>query len=166
MALSVDYATKIITVPQADLTPVAGTLYKMDTENYFRQGLMALFADEDHIWMKIPYTHETQSVIVGVLYARKIKIINGYSIQFTPDAQWTVILEGSNNDIFDVESGILVQNQVQVIPNNSAGLIVSIQGSGLSPEQDTKLSDIDTKTDDLVEDGADHLTTKKFIALK
>lgn len=36
-------------------------------------------------------------------------------------------LEGSNNNIWDVENGILNQNQVQVIPTNSAGLIV---GSG------------------------------------
>lgn len=135
MAISVDYITKVITVPQADCTFVSGTFYTLDTEGDFRLQLMALFADEDHIWMKIPYNHNTEVTIAGTVYARTISIINGYSIQFTPDSQWTVQLEGSNNDIWDVGSGILVQNQVQVIPTNSAGLIVGAGAAGATADE-------------------------------
>jgi len=65
----------------------------------------------------------------GVTYARVIEIINGYQIEFV-DGQYTVRLAGSNNNFFDVENGILVQNQVQVISTNSAGLII---GAGADP---------------------------------
>jgi hypothetical protein len=125
MALSIDPATKVISVPQADLTPVSGTLYTLDTDQ-FRLDVLALLDDEDYIWMPTAYTHNTEVTVAGVTYARTIEFINGYSIEFE-DGQYTVRLEGSNNNIFSVQDGILVQNQVQVIPTNSAGLIV-VQG--------------------------------------
>jgi len=131
MALTLDPLNKRVTVPQSDLTLVSGTLYTMDTETYFRQNLMALMASEDYIWCKDAYTHNTTITIVGVTYARFIEMINGCTVEFSPDAQWTVLLEGSNNNIFDVQGSVLVQNQVQVIPTNSAGLIVAGGGGGL-----------------------------------
>jgi len=142
MAISVDYQTLVITVEQSDCTLVSGTFYTLDTETQLRLLLMAMFADENHIWMKIPYQHNTQYTIAGTTYARSIAIINGYSIKFMPDTQWSVQLESSNNDVWDIGGGILVQNQVQVIPGNAAGLIVVTSGSGLSTEQDTKLSEV------------------------
>ena len=129
MAISIDPATKIISVPQADLTLVSGTIYKMDT-NAFRLELNALMASEPFMPFIDPNRHNTEVTVAGVTYARVIEIINGYSVAFTPDSQWTVILEGSNNNIFDVENAILEQNQVQVIPTNSAGLIVAPSGGG------------------------------------
>jgi hypothetical protein len=117
MALSIDPATKVISVPQADLTPVSGTLYTLDTDQ-FRLDVLALLDDEDYIWMPTAYTHNTEVTVAGVTYARTIEFINGYSIEFE-DGQYTVRLEGSNNNIFSVQDGILVQNQVQVIPTNS-----------------------------------------------
>lgn len=124
MALSLNPANKTISVPQSDLTLVSGTLYTMDTEAYFRQSLMALLASEDYIWCEDAYKHNTQVTIVGVTYARFIEVINNFTVEFTPNSQWTVLLEGSNNNIFDVGGLVLVQNQVQVIPNNAAGLVV------------------------------------------
>ena len=51
---------------------------------------------------------------------------------------------GSNNNIFDIENGILVQNQVQVIATNSAGNIVVETGvSGLTITEATQLAEID-----------------------
>ena len=124
MAMTIDWPNKVISVPQADLTLVSGTIYTMNTETYFRTNLMALADDEAGIVWPTPYRHSTEVTVAGVTYARVIEIINGYTVQFTPDSQWTVTLEGSNNNIFDVENGVLVQNQVQVIPTNSAGLVV------------------------------------------
>lgn len=135
MAITIDYATKVISVPQGDCTLVSGTVYTMDTESVFRQSVMALLADENHIWMPDAYNHNTQYTVAGVTYARAIQIINGYTVQFTPDAQWSVVLEGSNNDIWDVIGGILVQNQVQVIPTNSAGLIVGAGTGGATAQE-------------------------------
>ncbi len=130
MVLSVDWPNQLISVPQADLTLVSGTLYTMDTETYFRTQLMALMDDEEGIIWPTPMRHNTEVTVAGVTYARIIEIINGYQVQFTPDSQWSVRLEGSNNNIWDIENGVLVQNQVQVIPTNSAGLIVVETGGG------------------------------------
>jgi hypothetical protein len=133
MALSIDPATKVISVPQADLTPVSGTLYTLDTDQ-FRLDVLALLDDEDYIWMPTAYTHNTEVTVAGVTYARTLEFINGYSIEFE-DGQYTVRLEGSNNNIFSVQDGILVQNQVQVIPTNSAGLIVVQSGDNVDTDK-------------------------------
>lgn len=127
MAMTVDWPNKIISIPQSDLTLVSGTVYEMDTESYFRTQLMALADDEQGITYDLPFVHNTEVTVAGVTYARFIEIINGYTVQFTPDSQWTARLTGSNNNIFD--TGVLVQNQVQVIPNNSAGLQVVTTGA-------------------------------------
>lgn len=143
MAITPDWATKTFSVPQADLTPVSGTLYDMQTETYFRAAINAIMASEDGIVFQPPIDHNTEYTVAGVTYARKIEIINGYSITFTPDTQWTARLQGSNNNLFDVENGILNQNQVQVIPNNSAGLQTIASGSGLSAAEQAMLARIE-----------------------
>ena len=124
MAITLDPATKIFSIPQSDLTLVTGTLYKADTD-VLRIAMMALLASEPYIWMPDSYNHNTEVVVAGVTYARTLTTLNGYSYTFTPDSQWSVRLEGSNNDFWDIEAGFLNQNQVQVIPTNSAGLIIN-----------------------------------------
>ncbi len=133
MAISIDWATKTISVPQADLTLIGGTLYEMNTETDFRQAINDLMDDEEGMPFIDPIKHTQELVVGGITYARGIEIINGYSVTFTPDSQWSVRLVGSNNNIFDVENGILNQNQVQVIPGNSAGLQIVVSGSGVLP---------------------------------
>ena len=126
MALSLDPATRVISVPQSDLTLVSGTLYSMNTDN-FRKDVMDLLASEDYAWMPDAFIHNTAVTVAGTTFARTLEFINSYSITFTPDTGWSVRLEGSNNNIFDIQNGILNQNTVQVIPTNSAGLIGSKQ---------------------------------------
>ena len=53
-----------------------------------------------------------------------------------------MLLEESNNNIADIESGILNPNNVTVVPNNSAGLQIVTTGSGLSAAQDTRLKEL------------------------
>lgn len=125
MAITADWNTKTFTVPQSDLTLVSGTLYDVNTETVFRQGINAIMASEEGIVFEDPIVHNTEVTVAGTTFARTIEVVNGYSVTFTPDSQWTARLIGSNNNIFDVENGILNQNQVQVIPTNSAGLISS-----------------------------------------
>ena len=132
MAVTVDYATKIITIPKADLTLVTGTLYELDTDA-FRLELASIQDSEAGMWADTMYTHNTEVTVAGTTFARTIEIINGYSIEFE-DGTYSVRLAGSNNNIFDVENGILVQNTVQVIAQNSAGLIVS-SGTTVAPTQ-------------------------------
>jgi len=133
MAITVNWSTKLITIPQADLTFISGTLYELDTDA-FRLVLKDLEDDEEGMPFLDTHRHNTEVTVAGTTFARTIEIINGYTVVFTPDSQWSVRLVGSNNNIFDVENGVLVQNQVQVIPGNSAGLIVSVQGSGVTAQ--------------------------------
>jgi len=123
MTITIDPGTRTITVEQSDLTPVSGTLYEMDTEA-FRHAVGALMDDEMYIWLPQWVDRNPPYVVFGATYAQKLAVINGFSVEFddTPGA-YSVRLVGSNNDIGDIQGGILVQNTVQVIPTNSAGLI-------------------------------------------
>lgn len=130
MPISVNWSTKRITVPQSYCTLITGTLYELDTD-VFRKDLKDLEDAEEGIVFIDTHRHNTAVTVAGTTFARTIEIINGYSVEFTPDAAWSVRLVGSNNNIFDIQNGILIQNQVQVIPTNSAGLIV---GEGADPQ--------------------------------
>lgn len=123
MAISIDFPTKVITVNQADCTLVSGTLYSLDTEGVFRAQVIALLDDEEGMPFPRAIDHQTSYTVFGVTYARKIEVINGYSVTFLPDTDWSVLLEGSNNNLADIDSGILNKNSVLPIPGNSAGLI-------------------------------------------
>lgn len=162
MAISIDPATKVITVPQADCTFVSGTFYRLPTKTVFKAQVDALMDNEDFIWLDHPIDHNTEYTVAGITYAPKIEVVNGYTVQFTPNSAWSVELTESNNNLWDVESGILVQNQVQVIPTNSAGLQRVTSGSGLDASQDTKLTRIHTMLD-VIEDGLDHQEVMRIL---
>ncbi len=150
MAISIDWANGVINVPKSYLTLIGGTLYELDT-NQFRLDLKDLEDGEEGMMFPDTHTHNAPVTVAGVTYARTIEIINGYSVTFE-DGQYSVRLVGSNNNIFDIENGILNQNQVQVIPTNSAGYIVVPVGSGLSTEEHDKLMEA--------------LTTNEFFGLR
>ena len=141
MTISIDEPTQIITVDQSDLTLVSGSLYEMDTKA-FRLLVGALLDDERYIWMDPVFNHVGENTISGVTYVRSINVINGYSITFLPNSQWSVLMDGaSNNNFHDVGAGILNQNQVQVIPQNSAGNTVT-DSSGITPQMESDVADI------------------------
>lgn len=130
MAITVDWATKVISVPQADLTFISGTLYELDTDQ-FRLDLKALEAGEFGMPFLDTHQHNTEVTVAGVTYARFIEIINGYTVTFE-DGQYAVSLVGSNNNIF--EEGVINRNQVSVISNNSAGLVSNATPAAISAE--------------------------------
>lgn len=124
MALALDPATRVISIPQADLTFVSGALYELDTDQ-FRKDVNDLLSSEAYIWMPVAYTHNTEVTVAGTTFARTIEFINGYSITFE-NLVYSVRLAGSNNNIFDVENGILnPSGNVTIIAQNSSGLISS-----------------------------------------
>ena len=141
MATSIDWGTKVISVPKADLTLVSGTLYELDTAA-FRLELKDLEDSDDGMPFPDTHVHNVPVTVAGVTYARTIEIVNGYSVEFE-DGQYSVRLVGSNNNIFDVENGILVQNQVQLIATNSAGYIQIETGtSGLTAAEALQLEEL------------------------
>lgn len=122
MALTFDAAARKITIPQADLTLVTGTLYELDTD-WFRLQMKDWEDGEEGMWVPDTHQHFTEVTISGDTQARTIIMVNGWSVEFSPNSQWSVRLVGSNNNIWDIEAGVLIQNQVQVIPTNSFGLV-------------------------------------------
>lgn len=136
MAISINPVTHKISIPKTDLTLVSGTLYNYDSDA-FRLELKDWEDSDEGIWQPDTHTHNTEYTIAGVTYARAIQIISPYLVEFE-DGQYTVVIVGSNNNIWDVAGGILVQNQVQVIPTNSAGLVVS--GSGVTEQDKTDIA--------------------------
>jgi hypothetical protein len=121
MTVSIDAATQVITVEQSDLTLVTGTLYELDT-NVYRLAVGALLASERYMWMEPAFNHNGEVTVAGTTFARIIEQTNGYSLTFE-NLTYSVRLAGSNNNLFDVENDILNQNLVQVIAQNSAGLV-------------------------------------------
>lgn len=131
MAITIDYGnTNVIDIPLADWTFVSGTFYTFDTE-VFRKSLKVLEASETG--MVFPDTHVRNApvTVAGTTLAQSIEIIAPYSVEFQ-DGAFTVQLQGSNNNIWSVSDSVLVQNQTQVVPTNSAGLVVVSQGAAAS----------------------------------
>jgi len=138
MSLSINWATSTITIPIADLSLVSSNVYTYDTSNFHTQ--VGLLQDseqgityDDIISYNSPYS------VVGVTYAPKIELINGFKVQFE-DGLYSVTLTGSNNNLFDIGSGKLVRNNVQVIPTNSAGLQTVATGSGVTSQDVTAIA--------------------------
>jgi hypothetical protein len=158
MAISIDWVTRVIFVPQTYPTLIGGTIYELDTDQY-RKDIGAIMASEDGMPFPDAHEHIAGYTVAGITYSRKVEILNPYSNEFE-DGQYTIVLKESNNNIFDVENGFLVQNQVQVIPTNSAGLQVVSIGSGLSPAEQQQLQDIFDTVDTKL------LTKALWLALK
>jgi hypothetical protein len=116
-APTIDWGSKVISVPKSFLTLIAGTSYSLDT-NAFHIALKDLEDSEEGVHFPPTHNHNTVVLLGGIEYARIIEVINGYSITFE-DGVYSVSLVGSNNNILDVVN----LNQVSIRANNSAGLI-------------------------------------------
>ena len=146
MALSINPITHVISVPQADLAFVSGTLYNHDT-NAFRLELKSWEDSAEGIVQPKTHTHNTQVTLGGLTLTRVIEILPPYTITYQ-NLSYAVNLIGSNNNIADR----LNLNLVSVRSNNSAGMVTVTSGSGLNAAQDAQLM----KT----------LTVSKFLGLK
>lgn len=119
MAISIDWATRIISVPQTFLSALGGSSYQLDT-NAFRIALRDIEDNVDGIVFPPTHNHNTKVLLGGIEYARILEMINGYTITFeNVGSPYRVFLVGSNNNILDVTN----LNNVSVAPNNSAGLV-------------------------------------------
>ena len=146
MAISINWATKVINIPQADLTDLGGGIYELNV-NTFRLNLRDIEDDENGIPFQYTHNHNTQVTLGGLTLARVVEIIAPYTITFE-DGQYAVNLVGANNNIADKTN----VNQVSVRSSNSAGMVTVNSGSGLTAEQHAQLM----KT----------LTVAKFLGLK
>jgi hypothetical protein len=149
MAITIDWATKVINIPQNYLANLGGGIYELNV-NTFRLDLRDIEDNEDGIPFQYTHNHNTQVTLGGLTLSRVVEIIAPYFIEFQ-DGQYAVNLVGANNNIADR----LVVNQVSVRSNNSAGMVTvtSNSGSGLSQaEHDHLMKKV--------------LTVGKFLGLK
>jgi hypothetical protein len=110
--------SKVIGVPQADLTLVGpGQVYEYDMDT-FRKALKDLEDGEVGIVFDDTHQHNPPVTISGILLARVVIIINGYTVTFE-DGQYAVNLINANTNVSENTN----VNQVSIRPQNSAGLI-------------------------------------------
>lgn len=123
MAISINWGTKVVTIPQNYMTDLGGDVWELDTDQ-LRLDLKDLEDSEAGIAKLDTHSRNAPVTIGGTTYAQTLEIINGYTITFENGA-YAVSLTGSNNNISEVTN----VNNVSLRSNNSAGLIVS-SGSG------------------------------------
>lgn len=124
MAISVNWGTRVVTIPQSYLTFVSGVDWTLDLDK-LRLDLKGEEAGELGIIFPDTHSHNTEIVLAGITYARSIEMINSFTITFEPGA-YRVIMEGANSNVQDVTN----YNITQTASQNSAGLIVVATGGG------------------------------------
>jgi len=140
MAISINWGTKVIYVPKADM----GIIQETPTEirelnlNAFRLVLKDLEDSEDGMCFPDTHRHNTEVTVAGLTIARVVEIINGYTVTFE-DGQYAVNLPGANSNVGDVVN----VNQVSVRTFNSAGLI-SAPAMEFSSYQDCVTIDVNS----------------------
>lgn len=125
MNVSINWATKVITVPRAELAFVSAGLYQLDVDA-FRLALKDVEDSADGMAYPDTHRHNTQVTLSGVTYSRTFEIINGYTVLFEDLGPYTVRCVGANHNIADVK----VVNQVSLLVGNSSGLITVATGAG------------------------------------
>lgn len=136
--ITIDWGTKVINVPQADLTFISAGLYELDV-NAFRLALKDLEDGPEGMPFPDTHIHNTEVTLSGVTYARTFQIINGYTVTFQDTGTpYTVRCTGANHNLADVTNF----NGVTLIIGNSAGLQTvntAAPPAGLTPEQEALL---------------------------
>jgi len=119
MAITINWLTKVISVPKADMTLIQTDPFEVRELNldWFRLQLKNLEDSEAGILYPDTHRHNTEIEVGGVLLAPVIEMINGYTITFE-DGQYAVNLVGANSNVSDVVN----LNQVSIRASNSAGL--------------------------------------------
>ena len=136
MSYSVNWTTKVITVPLADLTLISGSNYSLDTGDFWIEMRRLEASAGDGLWAAQAVEYVNTQLLSGITYSAIVKLINSYTWD-TDTTDKNISLLGFNNNLLDT---FIPGNGVSVLANNSAGKIVS--GSGLDAGQDTKLSEV------------------------
>lgn len=131
MAVSIDWITGEITVPKADTVLVSAgppEIRSFDLDQFRLDLRTAEAAADGDPWPRT-HNHDTESLLSGFTYARKLEIISPYFVTFE-DGQYVINLEGANHNILDVATA----NQVSLRAQNSAGLIKEsgVPGKGVA----------------------------------
>lgn len=134
MTYSVNWNTKVVTIPKADTVFVSNPpdVRSLDVTTLWTNLIDIQDGEEGISYLDI-VRNTPPLTVAGVTLARVIEIINGYTITFENGA-WAVNIVGGNSNLADVVN----KNSVSVNTGNSAGFIQG-SGSGLTAAQATTL---------------------------
>lgn len=125
MAISVDWPTGVISVPQADTTligtdPISGRQIRSYDTDLFHEALRDAEETVDGRAWPITHLYNAEATLGGVTFAPQLILVNGYQVEFeSVGTPWRVVFTSTNNNIADFS----VVNDVSIQPGNSAGLV-------------------------------------------
>lgn len=122
--ISIDWATKIISVPLADLALISAGLYGLNVET-FRLALKDIEDSEEGIGFPDTHRRNAPVTLSGTTYAQTFEILAPYTVTFE-NGSYRVRVSGGNHNIADRMN----PNSVSIEIGNSAGLIVVSGGVG------------------------------------
>lgn len=127
MAYSVNWTSRVITIPKADTVFVSDVpdVRSLNVTTFW-QTLIDLQDDEVGLPHPDIVLNTPPLTVAGVTLARVIQVINGYTITFE-DGLWAVNIIGGNSNLADVVN----KNQVSVNTGNSAGYVVDSADAAL-----------------------------------
>lgn len=138
MALSVNWATGMITVPQSDCTLVSGTQYTITVDYLFE-----LLRDRSDAEDATPFPVLFHNTPPTATTPRIVEVNDQYYTMEFEDGLWSVDIINGNTNYRAVE----VKNYVSVGTNNTVGFITVSVGSGLSTAEHDKLMALPTATE-------------------
>lgn len=139
MAYTVNWLTKVITIPQTDLVLVSGFNYTLDVDLAHDEIRRLEWEFADGLWAEQAIEYINTQLLSGLVYSPIVKMVNGYT-WLTDATNINISLIGSNTNMLDT---FTPGNGVSVLANNSAGKIL-VGVSGLSPAQSITLDNIDS----------------------
>lgn len=117
MAYTVDWVSKIFTIPQSDLTFVSGNNYSLSMVDVHEELRRLEWAFADGLWApRILNFYETVT-LSGIDKSPSIEVTNGYTFDFT-GSNYNVILSDYDNNLVDV---YIPSNGISILGNNSVG---------------------------------------------
>lgn len=117
MAYTVNWVTKVVTIPLTDLTLVSGSNYTMNVDMAHDELRRLEWEFTEGLWAEHAIDFVETQVLSGITYVPIIKLVNGYT-WLTDASDINIFLIGSNSNFLDT---FIPGNGVSVLANNSAG---------------------------------------------
>lgn len=171
MAIDVNWVTGVIYVPKSYTTLLQPSpeIRTLDVDQ-FRLDLKALESSVEGMLYPDTHQHDTETVMSGDIYVRKVTIKPPYTVEFE-NGMYAVKCIGANHNIFDR----MVLNNVSLIIGNSGGLLRSpgvdmasvqdgLTAQGYTPGRAPRLDSIDAAVSSRAVAG-DGLTAEQALRL-
>jgi hypothetical protein len=127
MAISINWLTKVISIPQSYLTLISGIRYNLDIEK-FRNDLKNLEDTEEGLPYSDTHARNKPVTLSGVQYAQTFEVLAPYTISFeNTGTPYVVVATGANHNIGDVTN---FDGGMSLVVGNSGGLIINTVNIG------------------------------------